>query len=139
MYKRLEGVHSVPPSAFDHFPIYWNGPGWGSVTDRIGLQAAFGHLAKGDWAEALLVGIKPNGIIPLHTDAPSFTPTKRHHFVLSTNPACWCFHDGTWEHLPEGSRWEMDETLPHAAVNFGTTTRYHLIVDLPRMGDNSPV
>ena len=119
----------VPYAALvEKWPVVWNPPGWGSTTS-VRLQEDFGSLVAGEWREALLIGMKPGGVIPLHTDALYKEPTKRTHVVLSTNPDCWSFHDGIWQQLKEGSLYEMDQTFPHASVNLGKTTRFHLVVD----------
>lgn len=124
------GAANVAPflSAIEKWPVVWNAPGWGSTTS-VRLREDFGSLLPGEWREALLIGMKPGSLVPLHVDALYKEPTTRTHVVLSTNPDCWSLHDGVWQQLEEGTLWEMDQTLPHASVNLGKTIRWHLVVD----------
>jgi len=131
MYKEIRKGVDVTPflSLIDLIDIRWNPPGWGSITS-LDLRGPFGPLIEGEWVQAMLVGMKPLSLIPLHVDAPQRRKTRRIHTVLTTNPGCWSFHNGDWIQLLAGYQYEMDETQPHGSVNMGDTTRYHLIVDL---------
>jgi len=45
------------------------------------------------------------------------------------NDGCWSFHDGVWQQLDVGLAYEMDPTIVHGAVNWGASTRLHLMID----------
>lgn len=124
------GVADPAPflSLIENWPIVWNPPGWGSVTD-VKLQEDFGALLGGEWKDALLIGMKPGAMIPLHSDPPDHPESTRVHIVLATNDRCWSYHDGAWQQLAVGGHYCMDPASEHAAVNFGSTIRYHLVVD----------
>jgi capsular polysaccharide biosynthesis protein len=80
------------------------------------------------WVQARLVALYPSKQIAQHCDAPIVG--VRYHLPLQLNPACWVFHDGTWQQLEEGQLYQMDPTRPHGSVNWGSTLRVHLMVDL---------
>lgn len=78
----------------------------------------------------MLMGIKPCGHIPFHTDRMDEQWQSRYHIVLQTNPQSWTYHDGTWQQLNMGGIYQMDPRKEHAAINLGSTVRLHLVVDL---------
>lgn len=78
---------------------------------------------------ASFVILAPSRQIGGHTDAP--IRGRRFHVPLAVNAGCWSFHGGVWQQLTVGTVYEMDPTVVHGAVNWGTTTRLHLIVDTP--------
>lgn len=121
MYIKVGQVADCP--TFDQ-EIYWNPPGWGSV--KVDLPG---------WDLAMLMGIKPGGYIPFHTDHPaeenglSGKVLQRYHLILRTNSKCWNFHAGDWQQLEVGGVYQMDPTKEHASINLGDTVRVHLVVD----------
>lgn len=75
-----------------------------------------------------LIGLLPSQQIVLHADAP--IPGVRHHVPLQINEGCWCFSGGVWRQLELGRVYTMDPSQPHGAVNWGTTLRLHLMIDV---------
>jgi len=65
---------------------------------------------------------------------------RRYNIAISTNNSCWLYHwgydlnsGGTKDHINEGELWELNNKIPHTAVNRGATWRTHLIIDvMPR-------
>jgi len=104
------------------------------LPDEIAADAKhrLGGLVPGEWLSARIIAIKPGGIIPLHMDARPYDEEKRtrYHVVLTTNPFCWNYHDESVQHLVLGGIYTVDETLPHASVNWGDTDRVHLVIDV---------
>jgi hypothetical protein len=77
-----------------------------------------------------LVGLLPGQQIPLHVDARAECPGVRHHVPIQTNDGCWTFSVGDWQQLEIGRVYTMDPTEPHGAVNWGSTIRLHLLIDV---------
>lgn len=75
--------------------------------------------------QVVLLG--PSRQIVAHRDPP--IPGTRYHVPVIVNAGCWSFHGGTWRQLEVGHVYEMDPTIVHGAVNWGPTTRVHLMVD----------
>jgi len=87
-----------------------------------------GHF-PGRWLVARFVVVKPAGMIPLHTDprGPDDLPAWR-LLVVQTSPDAWALHDVDWQQLGQDGVYEADQSLAHAAVNFGKQPRVHLVV-----------
>lgn len=75
-----------------------------------------------------IVGLLPSQQIVAHRDPP--IDGLRYHLVLQTNPGCWSFSGGRWQQLKVGKIYEMDPTEEHGAVNWGSETRLHLMIDV---------
>ncbi len=78
------------------------------------------------------LGKSPAGArIYLHRDnTDHWDCHHRIHIPLITNPqARLCVADG-FVHMPAGSAWALNNSLPHGAHNGGDADRIHLIVDL---------
>ncbi len=78
---------------------------------------------------AQFVALWPSRQIVGHTDPP--IPGRRYHIPIDTNANCWVFHGGEWMRLEVGHWYEMDPTVIHGAVNWGSTVRVHLMIDVP--------
>lgn len=81
------------------------------------------------------------GDTKLHTDTRyNQRYARRYNIAISTNNNCWLYHHGydlntggMRDHICEGEVWELNNKIPHTAVNHGDTWRTHLIVDvMPR-------
>ena len=99
--------------------------------ERHARQCLGGIVPVDGWISARLIAIKPGGIIHLHTDPlpDGFPRHTRYHVVLTTNPYCWGYHDGSVQRLEAGGVYTIDESLEHASVNWGKTPRVHLVID----------
>lgn len=75
-----------------------------------------------------LVALYPSSQLVAHCDPP--IRGVRYHVPLVVNDGCWAFHDGTWQQLAVGQGYQMDPTVVHGAVNWGTEVRVHLMVDV---------
>lgn len=129
MYQK---VGEVKDFVFDFPEPYWNPPGWGSC--KVDMEKLRGH-----WPTirlAMITGMKPGSYFPFHKDNPAAEngldghTLTRYHIVLTTNPQCWVFHDGTWSQLEQNGIYLMDPSKEHASINLGETNRYHLVVDI---------
>ena len=81
----------------------------------------------GSWRAIQFVALHPSRQIVAHCDPPIVG--RRFHIPLAVNDGCWSFHDGVWQQLGVGLAYEMDPTIVHGAVNWGATTRLHLMID----------
>lgn len=77
----------------------------------------------------------------MHTDTRyNQRYARRYNIAIDTNPDCWLYHysydlnnGGMRDHINEGELWELNNKIIHTAVNYGTTWRTHLIIDvMPR-------
>jgi hypothetical protein len=105
------------------------GPGGSRITPvPAALEAALRMAVNaGRFARAALVALHPSSQIVAHRDPP--IPGVRYHVPLRANPGCWSLHDGVWQQLEVGLAYQMDPTLEHGAVNWGSTLRLHLMLD----------
>jgi hypothetical protein len=123
VYVDLEWVEDVTPwiargATVDLAP----GPGGSRITP-IGPVAVGRRHGRGAY-----VSLEPSSQLVAHCDPPIVG--VRVHLPLVVNPGCWAFHLGVWQRLDVGRVYLMDPTKPHGAVNWGTTRRLHLMVDL---------
>lgn len=106
------------------------GPGGARIHPLGALTATAREIlgeTLGPWASVYFVVLAPSRQIGGHCDPP--VPSRRFHLPLIVNPGCWSFHGGVWQQLAVGGVYEMDPTIEHGAVNWGASTRLHLIVD----------
>jgi hypothetical protein len=80
--------------------------------------------------ETRLIGLLPSQQVARHSDAPGTPAFVRYHVCLRTNDQCWSFSEDHWTRLHEGMIYRMDPSQPHGAVNWGTTLRLHLMIDV---------
>jgi hypothetical protein len=89
--------------------------------------------------QADIARMKPlNGDTLLHTDTRyNQRYARRYNIAIGTNNNCWLYHHGydlntggIRDHIHEGEMWELNNKIPHAAVNQGDTWRTHLILDI---------
>lgn len=111
------------------------GPGGSTMTNFRAALKLYGEdldylFGAGNVKQATLVVLAPSSQIVGHKDSPNDVHGRRLHIPLQTNPGCWSFHDGRWQHLEIGYGYWMDPTVEHGAVNWGTSTRLHLMVDV---------
>jgi hypothetical protein len=74
----------------------------------------------------------------MHTDTRyNQRYSRRYNIAISTNTDCWLYHHsydlnngGMRDHINEGEMWELNNKIVHTAVNYGTTWRTHLIIDV---------
>ena len=82
----------------------------------------------GRWTNCRIVSLRPSGQIVAHRDQP--IAGTRYHIPLQSNEGCWVFHSGVWRQLKVGQVYEMDPSEPHGAVNWGSSMRLHLMLDV---------
>jgi hypothetical protein len=82
-----------------------------------------------------------NGDTVIHTDTRMVQRyARRYNIAIITNPGCYLYHnsydlekDGVRDHIELGEMWELNNKIPHTAVNYGLTWRTHLVLDvMPR-------
>lgn len=139
MYEQLELVllHNAVEALLDKVKRFLDltpGPGGSGMTDPLATAEACGGLAREygllDGKRLLMmrvVSLCPSQQIVAHTDPP--IAGIRHHAPLVVNNGCWSFHGGVWQQLEVGRVYRMAPTVMHGAVNWGHTTRLHLMVD----------
>jgi hypothetical protein len=108
------------------------GPGGSRITPLTPAQTATAlDLLARDPATVLdvrAIALYPSSQLVAHCDPP--IPGTRLHLPLVTNPGCWSFSEGLWRQPTVGVFYAMDPSLIHGAVNWGATTRIHLMLDL---------
>jgi kumamolisin len=91
------------------------------------LDTAFPAPAAVGWVAVS----PPDARIFLHIDnTPHWDRHHRLHVALETNASARLCIDGRFVHMPEGSVWALNNSLPHGAENLGPP-RMHLVIDLP--------
>ncbi len=108
------------------------GPGGSRCTDFAKTQAVYEPALKDlfpwSWTRAMLVVLYPSAQLVAHRDPP--IRGTRFHLPLALNDGCWVFHAGVWRQLEAGRCYQMDPTDWHGAVNWGSTIRMHLAIDM---------
>jgi hypothetical protein len=81
---------------------------------------------------ALLVNLKPKGIIDTHTDGGSryFQLGHRLHIPIKTNENVFFTVGNTRENMKVGKIYEIDNLAEHSVENYSTENRIHLIMDI---------
>jgi hypothetical protein len=74
--------------------------------------------------------LAPGQVIPEHTDRKDGDCRNRIHVPISTNPQCYFRQLDKNHHIPVGSAWSVDPTLPHGVENRGLTDRIHLMFNV---------
>jgi len=94
---------------------------------RALLDEGFPARAVSAW-----LGLSPeNSRIHLHVDnTPHWDEHHRFHIPLVTTEAARLCAAGKFLHLPMGTVWAFNNSVPHGAENLGPP-RVHLMVDLP--------
>jgi kumamolisin len=94
---------------------------------RSFLETAFPSPAAVAW-----IGLSPPGSrIFLHVDNTAhWDEHHRIHVPLITTPAARLCVDGGFLHMPLGTAWVLNNSVPHAAMNLGPA-RLHLVLDMP--------
>jgi len=107
------------------------GPGGSRCTAYEATKAlyepALQDLFPGSWRQAMIVALYPSSQLVGHRD-PKIAG-RRYHVPLHVNEDCWVFHHSHWQQLAVGHCYQMDPADWHGAVNWGTTVRYHLVID----------
>jgi hypothetical protein len=108
------------------------GPGGSTASDRAHtrrLYEPFLHeFLPGDWINVMIISLWPSSQLVGHIDAP--IKGLRHHIPFQINDQCWVLHGTEWRKLDLGQCYIMDPTEWHGAVNWGSTIRHHLIIDI---------
>lgn len=102
------------------------GPGGSTIVEFPEVEPVREFLGV-CWAACKLVGLWPSQQIVAHADQP--IPGTRYHLPLQSNSGCWSFHGGDWQQLDVGRIYTMDPAIVHGAVNWGSETRFHLLID----------
>ena len=79
---------------------------------------------------AVLIRLKPGGVIPTHVDTgPSLTQGRRIHVPIATSDDCIFTVGGEAINMREGEMWEINNTRIHSVENGSAEGRIHLIID----------
>jgi aspartyl/asparaginyl beta-hydroxylase (cupin superfamily) len=69
-----------------------------------------------------LMQSKPKTCLTWHNDN-----SKRIHLPIKTNAGCQMVIENQVQHMPAGTWWLTDTTVPHTAFNASTESRIHLV------------
>jgi len=94
----------------------------------LALKTLAGVILQHPPSRTSVVTLLPMQQIPAHADPP--IAGTRFHLPLLVNDGCWSFSDGGWQQLLPGRVYQLDPSLVHGAVNWGSTPRLHLLVDV---------
>ena len=120
-----------PLVAIIPYPSDASGMGYRTVHGQEALYASYlRDTFPGTWARGFFSIIWKDGSIVPHLDSDMRADATRFHLVIQTNPDCWMLHDGQWQQLEAGGIYTLDPLIPHASVNWGHSTRVHLVVDV---------
>lgn len=79
----------------------------------------------------------PGAQVKPHIDPRSYHGyAHRVHVVLKTNNGCRNLHfipptyDIVYAHMKQGYLYDLDNIIPHAAFNYGTEDRIHIVIDI---------
>lgn len=88
------------------------------------------HMGCKDIGRIFISKLLAGKEVARHTDEGDyFSKYGRYHLILATNPDAACEVDGEECHMPVGTVWWLENGLPHAFWNRGTTDRLHVIWD----------
>lgn len=107
--------------AYDHYK---------STLDQY-LNIISNHFTIKDYT-ALIVNLKPNGIINTHTDGGSkyFELGHRLHIPIKTNKDVSFTVGDTKQNMKVGKIYEINNLTTHSVENNSTENRIHLIMDI---------
>lgn len=115
-----EVLHQIAAVATRHFAI-------GPLSDAV--HAICEHFG-GRPGRAMLVRLRPGGVILPHTDTGAYADrTERAHLPIVTNPGAWLRVDGERYNLAAGTVYAIDKHVEHDGANEGDAPRIHLICD----------
>jgi hypothetical protein len=106
---------------------------------QCGYLAGLTGIADPVIVQADIARMKPvTGDTVMHSDTRyNQRYSRRYNIAISTNTDCWLYHHsydlnngGMRDHINEGELWELNNKIPHTAVNGGDTWRTHLIIDV---------
>ncbi len=88
------------------------------------------YTGDGYVVRALLVCLKPQGVIPPHVDAGySLLHCRRIHIPIFSTERVEFTVGGEQRAMKEGEVWEINNAREHSVVNRGDQGRVHLIID----------
>ena len=102
------------------------GAGWAQKTIAALIAEHYPGKRQGFTLVSL---VTPGQIIPEHVDGRENCRT-RVHVPLATDEACVFFTGGREHHMPLGSAYEIDPTIPHGVIHRGTKDRIHLMFNV---------
>lgn len=78
-----------------------------------------------------IIRLVANGSTTWHRDSPDSIAAYRLHVPIVSNPNCYFEYESTRRHLaPTGEAYVIQVNKIHRVVNFGTTDRLHLVMDI---------
>jgi quercetin dioxygenase-like cupin family protein len=96
----------------------------------LAVEAIYQHT-QGRPARAMLVRLRPSGVIEPHTDEGTYAEaTTCFHLPIVTNPGAWMEVDGNRYHLTAGTVFAVDKHALHSAGNDGDEATISLVVDV---------
>ena len=108
------------------------GPGGSTSTNWAHTRELYEPFLSNDlpgtWVTCQIFALWPSKQIRAHTDPP--IKGVRHHIPIQMNDQCWVLHGETWSRLTPGQCYIMDPTEWHGAINWGSTLRLHLVIDI---------
>lgn len=90
------------------------------------------HLVHGlEIGRMILVKFKPGGVIRPHIDeGPYADYYERFHISIDSEVGNCFMVDGRYVHMKPGELWWFNHKKTHSVINFSSTPRLHLIIDI---------
>ncbi len=133
-------MQRLGPCQIDRWPEFDFHP-----LDNIGVEHTM--IIGAEWAQETIDGlitkyysgkrqgftlvslVTPGQTIPEHVDGRENCRT-RVHVPLTTDKECVFFTKGCEHHMPVGSAYVIDPTIPHGVIHRGTENRIHLMFNV---------
>ena len=114
---------------------YYSNPAWlvwqCDLLPVMAQAAAPYGYAKPIYPKAMLARLAAGRGIDLHVDSEASNPlVHKIHVPLRTDPRALLIVDDVAFHLEAGQAWEVNNLVPHGALNGGDRDRIHLIFEV---------
>ena len=91
---------------------------------------------KPEFGKAMLVSLRPGGIVDWHTDEGAYAEQhERFHLCLVPSAGALCIYGTEPVSMAVGMLNWVNNRVPHTAINLGTNSRIHLVVDVRKPAD----
>jgi len=96
-----------------------------------GALAPFTENRTPELGKAMLVSLRPGGVVDWHTDeGPYAEMHDRFHMCLVPSSGALCIYGAEPVNMAVGMLNWVNNRVPHSAINLGTNNRIHLICDI---------
>lgn len=135
-------VHSDTVSIIlKDFPNDWEGHGYPIINYTLDNEIIFKETEKiikkletlylGKAGKVIFAKLLPEKFIKPHADSGYYlTNCRRCHVPILTNEWVHFFAGNEWMILEEGDLYELNNNVVHSVINYSSSPRIHLIIDI---------